>query len=84
MSVIVAKNKKTAVIVCGGPCVAKGLGCGAKSKAYPVSSPAAPELSASEASEKDGWTFDCGFWAMALGHTNLCPECTKRAREEKV
>lgn len=73
MSVTTAKNKKTAVVVCGGPRV---TGCGATSSAYPVGR-CAPDLDASEASEKDGWSFDCDVWAMMLGHSNLCPNCTQ-------
>lgn len=75
MSVEISKNKKTGVVICGGPCA---TGCGKKSKTYGVDYPIAPELDISEKSEKDGWTFNCDFFAMCMGHTNLCPTCSNK------
>lgn len=50
--------------------------CGTK-KTFPASSPAAPALTASEASAEEGWSFSVGFFAMLTGdHQNLCPACT--------
>ncbi len=53
-------------------------GCGLK-EAFPASSPAAPILTASESSEKKGWSYQIGFAAMLTGdHHNRCPTCTKK------
>jgi len=51
--------------------------CGARSKAYKPDSPAAPDLSACEQAEKDGWAYSIGFFAMFAGHTVYCPACVK-------
>ena len=54
--------------------------CGTKGD-FPASSPAAPVLSASEASEKSGWSYSIGFFAMLTGdYHNRCSDCTKRGR----
>lgn len=49
--------------------------CGARSKAYPCRSPAAPHLSACAAAEPDGWAFTIGFFAMLAGPRCICPTC---------
>jgi hypothetical protein len=50
--------------------------CKTKAK-FPASSPAAPALTASEASAKKGWSYEVGFFAMMTGdHKNRCPKCT--------
>ena len=48
--------------------------CGRKSEPVDVHSVAA-DLDACEQLEPVGWTFDCDFFAMALGHTVRCPIC---------
>lgn len=54
--------------------------CGTKGT-FPASSPAAPELTASEASAKEGWSYAVGFFAMLTGdHQNRCPTCTRKER----
>lgn len=71
-------SRNAGVLVCGGPCAADGYGCGVESREYKIASPAAPELSLCEKAEKDGWRYDLGFFAMALGHTTLCPNCPRK------
>jgi len=51
--------------------------CGVRSKPYVGCSPAAPDLTACERAEADGWAFDIGFFSMLVGHTVLCPDCKK-------
>lgn len=71
-------------LICGGPCVADGLGCGlgcgATSEWAPIVSPAAPALTRAEQLEDLGWTFDVGFSAMLLGLSVLCPACSRKAQ----
>lgn len=57
--------------------------CGVFSKPYPITSPAAPELSICEQAGKDGWDYNIGFYAMLLGHTTWCPDCVV-ASQQKV
>jgi len=58
--------------------------CKVKAK-FPAASPAAPVLTASEASEKKGWSYEIGFAAMLTGdHQNRCPECTAKLATAKV
>ena len=67
-------------LLCGGPSVRTGLGCGTASDFYPITSPAAPALSVAEQLEKIGWTNDAGsFSGMALGLSVLCPMCSGAA-----
>ncbi len=57
------------------------IDCG-KAERFQAASPAAPILTASEESEKKGWSFSVGFFAMLTGnHENRCPDCTKRAKQ---
>ena len=75
MPVEIAKNKKSAKLICEI--------CGTE-KTYPSSSPAAPALTACEiAEETDGWAFDCGFFSMMLGHHVWCPECCQRNKNNQ-
>ena len=67
-----SKNKQARVLVCDE--------CGKRSPVYAGNSPAAPDLSACELAEPDGWAFDVGFFSMMLGHTVFCPACVKRMR----
>jgi len=69
MPVKVGKRGKSATLKCED--------CG-REATYPSSSPAAPELSACEAAEKDGWVYTIGFWSMLMGHQVMCPVCAKR------
>ena len=67
------KPSKTVVLTC--------CGCGKKER-FPASSPAAPMLTASEASAKKGWSYSIGFFAMLTGnHENRCPVCTRGAED---
>ena len=76
MPVEIAKNKKSAKLICEI--------CGTE-KTYPCRT----ALTACEiAEETDGWAFDCGFfsmigyWAM-LGHHVWCPECCQRNKNNQ-
>lgn len=71
-------------LICGGPCVATGLGCGTASDYAPLVSPAAPALTRAEQLEALGWSHNGGsFASMALGLSVLCPMCTRAARASK-
>jgi len=50
--------------------------CGKRSAPYRYTSPAAPELSACEIAEEDGWGYTIGFFAMLRGHSCWCPQCS--------
>ena len=66
-------------VVCGGPCVSEGFGCGVKSEIVTIRSPAAPALVIVE--DLPGWSSDAGsIWGMMLGLSILCPKCTDKAR----
>lgn len=69
-------SKVTCVLVCEE--------CQARSKAYRPTSPAAPELTACEQAEKDGWGYTIGFLAMLAGHRVLCPNCAGNWRATYV
>jgi hypothetical protein len=51
--------------------------CSVRSAIYVGDSPAAPDLTACERAEVDGWAYDIGFFSMLVGHTVLCPACKK-------
>jgi hypothetical protein len=72
----IKKNKRSDRV---SGCVLVCEKCGERSKTYPAPSPAAPELSACELAEKDGWAYDIGFFSMLLGHQTLCPKCARGA-----
>lgn len=56
--------------------------CGTRSKSYEPSSPAAPELTACEKAEKDGWGYTIGFFAMLIGHSVWCPTCVEVTKQK--
>ena len=69
-------------VVCGGPSVAKGLGCCRASRYAPIISPAAPTLTRLEQLKSEGWTSDAGSWgSMLVGISVLCPSCSAQAKK---
>jgi len=61
------KVKKTEMLTC--------CQCG-YSQQFPITSPAAPTLSACEEAEKVGWGFRVGFFSMLTNeHYPTCPKC---------
>lgn len=69
-------------VMCGGPSVATGLGCGTTSDYAKIVSPAAPTLTRIEQLKGEGWTSDAGsFSSMLLGISVLCPMCSVSARK---
>ncbi len=82
VNVIAGRRGRMARLICGGPSVQDGLGCGTASRFVPITSPAAPDVSVAEALRPLGWTNDAGtFSSMALGLSALCPMCSKLARQ---
>lgn len=69
-------------LVCGGPAVVAGLGCGKESKTIRQTlCSAKPDAHAAALLEKDGWTSDAGtVTAMFMGLSVLCPACSRKAR----
>jgi hypothetical protein len=54
------------------PCTVKG--CKVVAKNTPYASPAAPMLTALETLEKQGWSYQIGFFSMLTGdHAQRCP-----------
>ena len=58
-------------------------GCGV-SGAFPIPSPAAPVLTMCEAAEKEGWSYEVGFFSMLTGNYNQrCPKCNGNAAKRQ-
>jgi len=74
MGVEISKNKKSGTLHCDAD------DCSVQSGSYPVRSQAAPDLTICEQAGKDGWGYNIGFFAMLLGHTVFCPECSKKSK----